>query len=91
MPGYHVVVYSAPLPRYGGDGSLQPPGYLYFVSTSSQQLKDYEVYSQFGPNKFPVPPTSATLSCFRKVLLMLASAIPGWLVPIASARTRAVA
>ena len=54
MPGYHVVVYCAPLPRYAGGGTLQPPGYLYFVSTSSQQLKDYEVYSQFGPNKFPL-------------------------------------
>ena len=55
MPGYHVVVYCAPRPCYTAfDGALQPPGQLYFVSTSSQQLKDYEVYTQFGPNKFPV-------------------------------------
>ena len=54
MPGFHVVVYSAPLPRYDRRGHLDVPGYLYFVSTGSHRPEDYEVYSQRSINRYPV-------------------------------------
>ena len=53
MPGFHVVVFTLPMPPRGIDGGPKPPGYYYFVSTGSHQYKDYEVYSQVGLNKYP--------------------------------------
>ena len=55
MPGFHVVVYSAALPRLDwAGGELPYPGYLYFVSTPAQQARDYRIYVQQSLQRFPV-------------------------------------
>ena len=52
MPGYHVVVYVAPMPlrQLGG----QVPAYLYFQSSPAHITSAYEVYTQMTPMRFPV-------------------------------------
>ena len=53
MPGFHVVVFTLPMPPRGIDGRPKPPGYYYFVSAGSSLFQDYEVYSKVGLKKYP--------------------------------------
>ena len=54
MADFHVVVYSAPLPRHDREGRLAAPGFLYFVSTPTHRPQDYEVYVQYSLTRYPM-------------------------------------
>ena len=54
MQGYHVVVYSAPLPRPLFSGRFEEPGFVYFSGTPGRAAASYAVHSQFSLTRYPV-------------------------------------
>ena len=54
MQGYHVVVYSAPLPRPLFSGRFEEPDFVYFSGTPGRAAASYAVHSQFSLTRYPV-------------------------------------